>query len=539
MPKCLAITAVALLLALLGAAPNDTAPLYTVQVEKLYQDPKFQITVQFKIQRADGSDVLTDVADEIRVTEDGQPVTDVQIYRPSASRLTTVLTLDTSGSMVNQNKMAEAKDAARLFLDKLNPRADCGLILFDHELRVQEPPAGERLEPDRLATHRGRLRDHIDQAQPHGGTAYLDAAANAIEMLREAKGRKAVLLMTDGVDLNSERSLDEVIDLAQQCAVPLYTIGVGEPGTNEPVTSILVLDHSGSMRERADDGDRIQKIEALRRAATKYVKLMRPGARTKLIPFSSRVENQYDFSDDKEELQLHIGQLKANGSTHLYDAAYAALQTLRAAHVTGKRHILVLTDGVDEGSRRRVQEVIELARESGIVLTMLGLGRPGEFDARTLQRMADEPRGKYFHVHNQQELVDIFEQLSIEWHDDGIDEPSLRKLAEKTGGKYLRAADVKDLPLYFRELADELQSTYTATFRSLRPSADGTIRGIDVSVWRNGVVVSNVGSGDYKTHGVVVPQIDGRVYLLLLAVLGGLLLVPPGMRRLLQLRAKT
>ena len=63
MPKCLAITAAALFLALLGAAPNDTGPLYTVQMERLYQDPNFHITVQFKIQRADGSDVLTDAAD--------------------------------------------------------------------------------------------------------------------------------------------------------------------------------------------------------------------------------------------------------------------------------------------------------------------------------------------------------------------------------------------------------------------------------------------------------------------------------------------
>src|SRR5207244_2167105 len=151
---------------------------------------------------------------------------------------------------------------------------------------------------------------------------------------------------------------------------------------NEPVTSILVLDHSGSMKERADDRDRIQKIEALRLAATKYVKLMRPGARTKLIPFSNRVENQYDFSDDKDELRRHIEQLQARRSTLLYDAAYAALQTLRTDQVTGKRHILVLTDGVDEGSRHRVQDVVELARASDIGLTMLGLGRPGEFDAR-------------------------------------------------------------------------------------------------------------------------------------------------------------
>ena len=86
--------------------------------------------------------------------------------------------------------------------------------------------------------------------------------------------------------------------------------------------------------------------------------------------------------------------------------------------------------------------------------------------------------------------------------------------------------------MIYEELADELQTTWTVTFPSRRSSHDGTARGIDVSVWRNGVRVSNVGRADYNVHGVVVPELSTRVYLGFLAVLGVLLALPVGLRRL-------
>ena len=58
-------------------------------------------------------------------------------------------------------------------------------------------------------------------------------------MLKDIPGRRAVVLMTDGVDMNSKRRLDDVIRLADDAKVPIYTLGVGEPGKNErPSASI-------------------------------------------------------------------------------------------------------------------------------------------------------------------------------------------------------------------------------------------------------------------------------------------------------------
>ncbi len=90
------------------------------------------------------------------------------------------------------------------------------------------------------------LLDEIRKVQPRGGTAYLDAVAKGIDILK-ASGKhdeRALVIMTDGIDLNSVASLERVVAQAKKNQVHVYTIGIGEPGRLDPVNSVLVLDHS-------------------------------------------------------------------------------------------------------------------------------------------------------------------------------------------------------------------------------------------------------------------------------------------------------
>src|SRR5271155_4824938 len=144
----------AFVLLLVAAIPADAqqpgASVYTIKKEGQThaatrdQDGKraLYVTVQFTIQRSADGSLAADVAkDEIAVEEDGQRVADLEIYQPRAlDPLTAVLALDTSGSMNADNKLPEAKQAARLFLDTVHDRVECGLILFDHRLLTVERP---------------------------------------------------------------------------------------------------------------------------------------------------------------------------------------------------------------------------------------------------------------------------------------------------------------------------------------------------------------------------------------------------------------
>jgi VWFA-related protein len=495
-----------------------------------------QVSLNFLIKRSTDGVIVTGVPkDEIVVEEDGVPVANLDLIPPKGQQLTVILAIDVSGSMARGNKMKQAKDAAVAFLKKLDERADVGLILFDHELQVVEPPARD---PQKVLAHRGRVQKLIESAEPKGGTAYIDASIKAVELLKGVTGRKAVVVMTDGVDMNSKAKLSEAIERAQIAELPVYTVGIGKPGTNEAVTTVLVLDRSGSMLEKADDNDNATKIDALKAAAVRYVDLMRPGAKTIIQTFSSRVDPlEGDFTDDKAQLARRIRSLKADGQTLLFDATFSGVMTLEAKNPGGKRAVVVLTDGKDEGSRRSDQEVVARAKELKIPLYMLGLGRPNEINEPVMRSMAKETGGDYYHAGSQKKLLEVFENLSIELHDDGIDEASLKKLAGETGGKYLHVENTSELSFFYEKLADEFQQTYKVTYawpesaRQFRD--DGTARGIEVKIVRGGRVISKASKGaDYVVRRLAVPQMNYAVYLVFLGVLALLLAFPAVLRRL-------
>jgi VWFA-related protein len=541
-------TAILFLAVVPAGADNDAdSHVYKIELEsrdgntvqRIPRDGKLFIQLQFKIKRLQDGVLINNVPkDEIVLREDGRPVAELEIQQPAGSDpLAAILAMDISGSMANGGKMAQAQRAAGIFLDKLPEKADVGLILFDHAMQEREPLAGKQ---EQAMAHREKVRGLINMAKPLGGTAYLDATVESLQLLKNAGGRKAVLVMTDGVDLNSQNTLDDVITKARTAQVPVYTIGVGEPGRNEPVTTVLVLDHSGSMLQPADDKDPKPKIKALHDAAARFADLMRPNARTSILQFSDRPESATPFTSDKSLIKKRIRELTASGETALFDAVFDALDTLQAddedtrklGKSIGKRALVILTDGIDNKSHRRVDELIERAKEAKVPLYLLGLGREGELDEVTMRRMAKETGGQFYAARNQEKLIEIFENLSIELHDDGIDEASLRQLADETGGKYYLARNVEDLQLRFQEVAADLDTTYIATFASRRPQHDGTARGIDIAVERGGKALSARVRQVYDVHGVVVAEMHPGVYLGILAVLACLLAIPAGLRRL-------
>jgi VWFA-related protein len=522
-----------------GQEPRQPAVRYKVDIDSMVPSMRpykgrdaVHVTVQFRIRELATESTTTDVPEsDILIEEDRKEVAKVDFFQPrGSSSLTVMLAMDTSGSMLEAGKLQEAKAAGGVFLDRLHPKANCGLVLFNHDVYQVEAPIKNL---DRLSFHRDMLRDRITDAKGAGGTAWIDATWKSLETVVDLEGRKAILVMTDGVDMNSKRELGEVIKRAKVSGIPVYTLGVGEPGKNEPVSTVLVLDHSGSMKGPANEGGLVSKLSAMHKAASRFAEGMRPGATTALLPFSTVPERPQPFTTDKLALKKAVTALKSQGGTALYDATYNGVETLEAARPKGKRAVVVLTDGHDEdpGSRHRVEEVIERAKEAGTPLYMLGLGQDDEINIDVMKKMAKETGGEFYHARDEKKLLEIFENLTIKLHDDGIDEASMKRLAAETGGKYFLARDVKQLQLIYEEVAEELGTTYSVTYRSRR-DLDGAARGVDIKIMKDGVVQSDVATQDYTVHGVVVPEMSRGVYLALLAVLVVLMALPSGMRHL-------
>jgi VWFA-related protein len=127
------------------------------------------------------------------------------------------IVLDTSGSMVGE-KIASAQAAIDRFLTKLLDPAD-EVFLY----RFSSYP--ELLQD--WTTDRRRLSRVIDRIHAGGGTAMLDALAEAVPMAGTGQHRKrAVLLISDGNDTDSDSSLSEVKQLIRESEVMVYAIGI-------------------------------------------------------------------------------------------------------------------------------------------------------------------------------------------------------------------------------------------------------------------------------------------------------------------------
>lgn len=154
--------------------------------------------------------------EDFRIFEDGE---EQSITHFSSERVPVSLgiALDTSNSMAGE-KMVAARDALRRFLvDLLDPSDEVFLYRFSSIPELVE----------NWTTNRDRLQSRLARIYPEGGTAMYDAVAEAVPLAETGQNRKkALLIISDGNDTNSETSVAEVKRLIRQSEVMVYAIGI-------------------------------------------------------------------------------------------------------------------------------------------------------------------------------------------------------------------------------------------------------------------------------------------------------------------------
>jgi Ca-activated chloride channel family protein len=114
-------------------------------------------------------------------------------------------------------KLDEAKEAIRVMVGSLDSGDRFGLIGFadDQVTWITD-----------FTTDRERFLLRLEVQEAYGQTALFDAIAASPRLVDESiKGRKAIVLITDGIDNASELSVFDAIRLARSVNVPIYTIG--------------------------------------------------------------------------------------------------------------------------------------------------------------------------------------------------------------------------------------------------------------------------------------------------------------------------
>jgi Ca-activated chloride channel homolog len=227
----------------------------------------------------------------------------------------------------------------------------------------------------------------------------------------------------------------EVYEDGVRQEVTYFREASGSSGEKIPLSVVLVLDASGSMRTN---------MHFLQEAALAFVYKLTDIDQALVVQFNESIKGSVEFTGDVSRLEQFVEALQAWGGTSLYDAIQYGLNRIKDQ--PGRKAIVVFSDGADTTSTMKEQEVVDYARAVEATVYCVGIrGASG--------LMARSPRG------------------------------FLRKVAQETGGSFFFPDRVGDLIKVFNGISDELHNHYALAYSPTRPP-DGMWRDIAVRLKR-------------------------------------------------------
>lgn len=223
--------------------------------------PPIKPAIEFTI--TDETRAYVDVTvDDFEVFEDGV-LQKVDTFQVAVDPVSIVLAIDSSGSM--KKSTDRLKSTAIEFVQEVRPEDSLALITF------ADRPHFEHV----LATERKWSIDAIEKYNAIGGTALYDGVWNSLLTLKGIRGRRAVVVMTDGRDENnpgtapgSVHTLDEVLALGKDVGATIYGVGLGTK-VDAPVLERLAEIGAGQAYFATDEselGAQFKRVvESLRR----------------------------------------------------------------------------------------------------------------------------------------------------------------------------------------------------------------------------------------------------------------------------------
>ena len=159
-----------------------------------------------------------------------------------------------------------------------------------------------------------------------------------------------------------------------------------------PVTVGLVIDHSGSMRNKLLD---------VIAAARTFVKTSNPADELFVVNFNEHVilglPTTENFTSRSSELASAIARTPTIGMTALYDAVAKSLEQLRMGKFE-KTALVVISDGGDNASKHALPEILQMLGKSNSLLYAVGLFEPGDTDSNpgVLKKLAQGTGGEAY-----------------------------------------------------------------------------------------------------------------------------------------------
>jgi len=206
-----------------------------------------------------------------------------------------------------------------------------------------------------------------------------------------------------------------------------------------PVSLCIVIDNSGSMREKRDK---------VNKAALNLVRASNPHDEVCIVNFNDEYYLDQPFTSKLPLLKEALEKVEARGGTALYDAIVATSNEMKSHSRLQKKVLLVVTDGEDNASRETLEETVRnLQQENGP--TVYAIGLLGEERARRARR-------------------------------------GLETIAQATGGIAFMPKTLAEVDEISSTVAHDIRSQYTIGYKPTTPKSAGGYRTIKVEAHAKG-----------------------------------------------------
>jgi VWFA-related protein len=268
--------------------------------------------------------------------------------------------------------------------------------------------------------------------------------------------------------------------------------------SDSPFSVVLVLDTSGSTRLRLDD---------IQHAAINFVGKLKDSDSVMVMSFDDRINVLCDPTTDRDVITRAIRKTRTGGGTRLYDAVDEIL-TKQLKTMSGRKAVVLFTDGVDTASRRATYEsTMRLAEESEAAIYsvdydtsgVFGMGMPGPGRRGTISGWPF-PRPGIPGSTGGGTSGDYKQAVAY-----------LKTLSDKTGGRFYDGDSLFGIAQAFTWIAEELGRQYSIGYYPSKPGQNGERRQIKVSVTEADLVVKARDSYIYSDKGHKLTQMNSRM----------------------------
>jgi Ca-activated chloride channel family protein len=262
------------------------------------------------------------------------------------------------------------------------------------------------------------------QTQSSGTTLKVDVKlVNVFTTVTDEHGAPVAGLKKEDFSLLEDGKPQNISVFAKESALPLS----------------IVLDIDTSLSTRKDLPMEIASARRFARA------ILRPVDALSLYSFSEIVNEIVPFTADLKVIDRGVDRIHLGAATALYDALYLGAQALEPR--TGRKVLVVITDGGDTVSRVDYKEAVRAAQEAEAIVYSI-----------------------------------IVVPIEASAGRDTGGEHALIQISEDTGGKYFYATSVPQLDDAFEKISDELRTQYLLAYYPSQRFSDSSFRRIEVKV---------------------------------------------------------